>query len=282
MTSQAPPHRRIFAATLAFAALAALSAISLNAQSTTSLPLYNRNVVFLDPAHGGADSGAHLTDKLEEKDVTLAFEQRLRSLLQAKGLTVVSARDGDTLLTSDQRADMANHARPIACLLIHATSAVSGAYLATSSLQADLEPRPALPWDTAQASYVSQSLSLLEGLTNALASASFKPVTLQSSVPPIDSLTCPAVLIEFGPRSGTPVNDEGYQQQLADAITSALVVWRTTFDPPKPPVDPSADPSTPKAAPRPKIKPPVAPPAPPTPLGAPLRSVPSITPGGPR
>ena len=94
-------------------------------------------------------------------------------------------------MTSDQRADIANHARPIACLLIHATSSGSGAYLATSSLQGDPEPRSVLPWDTAQASYVSQSLSLLEGLTSALASASFKPMTLQSSVPPIDSLTCP-------------------------------------------------------------------------------------------
>jgi N-acetylmuramoyl-L-alanine amidase len=237
--------------------------------------------VFLDPAHGGTDSGAHLSDKLEEKDVTLAFEQKLRSLLAAKGLTVVSARDNDTLMTSDQRAEIANHGHPIACILIHATSSGSGTYLATSSLPSDPEPRAILPWDTAQATYISQSLGLLEGLTSALATATLKPVTLQSSVPPIDSLTCPAVLIEFAPRSGTPVNDEGYQQKLAEAITGALVTWKTTFDPPKP-VDPSVYPLAPKAAPRPKTKMPVAPPAPPTPPGAPLRSVPSITRGGPK
>ena len=276
------PHRRTFTAVLGFAAVA-LPASGLFGQSTASLPLYNRNLVLLDPAHGGSDPGAHLKGDLNEKDVTLAFEQKLRSLLSAKGLSVLSTRDSDATLTSDQRADLANHGRPIACILIHATSSGSGAYLATSSLPADAEPRSVLPWDTAQAAYVSQSAVLLQGMTSAFASAWLKPMTLQSSVQPLDSLTCPAVLLEFAPRSNTQVNDQGYQQQLAEAVTTALVAWRTTFDPPKPVVaDPTVDPVVPKVAPRPKIKPPVAAPAPPTPLGAPLKAVPSITPGAPR
>ncbi len=101
----------------------------------------------LDPAHGGTDSGARIGDTTLEKNVTLALAFRLRSLLTARGFTVVLTRDSDTAtepnspsnpLTLDDRAGIANHARGAACLLLHATGRGTGVHLYTS----ELEPIP--------------------------------------------------------------------------------------------------------------------------------------------
>ena len=130
------PLQQPVAIRLLAAALAALSATTTYAQSTT--PPLNRNVVVLDPAHGGTDNGAAITSNLLEKQFTLAFTTRLKTLLTNAGFTVVTTRDADptaaTPLTPDQRAGTANHVRALACILIHATPSGSGAHLFTSTL----------------------------------------------------------------------------------------------------------------------------------------------------
>ncbi len=133
------------------------------------IPL-NRKVIVLDPAHGGIDSGSQISDTTVEKDVTLALAFRLRSLLTARGFTVVMTRDADTAsepdatgsaLTLDDRAGIANHAHAAACLLLHATGSGNGVHLYSSELDAT-EGQPAIvPWLTAQAAWVPQS-QLLE------------------------------------------------------------------------------------------------------------------------
>ncbi len=43
-------------------------------------------------------------------------------------------------------------------------------------------------------------------------------------------MTCPAIALEIAPliagEDRTPASDEGYQQRVAEAVTSALVFWR--------------------------------------------------------
>src|ERR1700723_4400459 len=46
--------------------------------------------VVIDAAHGGADSGARLSDHLLEKDLALNLSVRLRSMLRAHGIFVVT------------------------------------------------------------------------------------------------------------------------------------------------------------------------------------------------
>ena len=78
--------------------------------AAASIPAINRNLVVLDPAHGGPDGGATLAGSAAEKDVTLALASRLRAALGAAGFTILSTRDSDpaTVLTTDQRADIVN------------------------------------------------------------------------------------------------------------------------------------------------------------------------------
>ena len=203
----------------------------------------NRTVVVLDPAHGGLDSGSRIGDSILEKNVTLALAFRLRSLLAARGFTVVMTRDSDAAteanstaapLTLDDRAGIANHARAVACLLLHATGSGTGAHLYSS----ELTPAPAevalLPWLTAQTAWVTQSQALESRLGSALTRAQIPLVMSAASVRPVDSLTCPALVVELAPEGDdeSSVNDNEYQQRVAQAIVGALVFWQNQAVPP--------------------------------------------------
>ena len=203
----------------------------------------NRNVVVLDPAHGGPDAGAKLGDRLLEKDVTLALAARLRTALTAAGFTVVSTREADSFnpLTTDQRAETANRAHAMACLVIHATGSGSGVHLYTSTLEpkdppdaadGDFEPTP---WDLAQAESVRESLHLESDLGTALGAAKVPVVMARAAVRPLDNLMCPAVAVEVAPLGvaggdATAVSDPDYQQRLAETLTRALQAWRSHAD----------------------------------------------------
>ena len=206
------------------------------------LPAFYRNLILLDPAHGGPDTGAHLPDNALEKDVTLAFAQRLRPALAAQGFTVVATRDSDpaTGLTPDQRAGTANHTRPLACILIHATATGSGIHLASSSLTPlddTATPSRALAWDSAQAPTLPMSLRLANEIGLALIDAHLPVILMRASVPPIDNVICPAIAIEVAPLSPssgntTAVTDAAYQQRIADAVANAVASFRTHNAPP--------------------------------------------------
>ena len=205
------------------------------------IPAFNRNLIFLDPAHGGPDNGAQLADDVLEKEVSLSFTTRLRAALATGGFNIIATRDADpaTPIPTDQRADIANHAHPTACLLLHATATGSGIHISTAPLpQADsfdTTPHYPLPWDSAQTTSIPQSLRLANEIGVALLHAKI-PVTLSpASIRPLDNLICPAVAIELAPIANgsdtTPVVDAAYQQHAAEAIASALSAWRSHNNP---------------------------------------------------
>lgn len=64
--------------------------------------------VFIDPGHGGSDSGA-AANGLEEKNVNLDISLQLRDFLQSDhGVEVAMARDDDSTVDLYARAPMAN------------------------------------------------------------------------------------------------------------------------------------------------------------------------------
>ncbi|MGB6132210.1 MAG: N-acetylmuramoyl-L-alanine amidase [Acidobacteriaceae bacterium] len=191
-------------------------------------------VVVLDAAHGGSDTGARLRDGVLEKDITLELERKLRVALRGQGVDVVTTRDADVDVPALNRAEIANHARAAACLEIHATATGSGVHLFTSSLPPAAET-PVLPWQTAQAAYVTQSLRLESEIDAALAHAAV-PVTLgRASVQPMDSLACPAVAVELAPlvagntTTGEAITDEKYENLVVSALAAAIGSWRSDW-----------------------------------------------------
>jgi N-acetylmuramoyl-L-alanine amidase len=141
---------------------------------------------------------------------------------------------GNSALTLDDRAGIANHAHAAACLLLHATGAGDGVHLYSS----ELDPAPAEtsvpPWLTAQAAWVSQSTQLEARIGAALQRAKLPLVSSRASVRPVDSLTCPAVVVELAPESEdrNSITDGDYQQRVSEAIAGALVFWAQQVKPP--------------------------------------------------
>jgi N-acetylmuramoyl-L-alanine amidase len=191
-----------------------------------------RFVVVLDAAHGGADSGARLqTDQLE-KSFTLAFSVRLRSLLSARGIQVVTTREQDLFIDSDRRAGMANHASAQACLSLHASQSGQGVHLYVSSL-APAQAAHFAAWKTAQAAWVTRSLTLAGVLNGALTHGGITVLAGRVGLPGVDSMACPAVAVEIAPESagadssGGGLDDPDYQARVAAALAAALLEWRT-------------------------------------------------------
>jgi N-acetylmuramoyl-L-alanine amidase len=194
-------------------------------------PPQPRFVVLLDAAHGGDDAGGHLGNT-PEKDFTLALSVRLRSLLAARGIQVVTTREADVTIDANRRAEIANHLTPQACLSLHASEAGSGVHLFTSSL-APAAPSRFPAWKTAQSAWVTRSLALAGVLNSDLTHAGLTVTLGRTALPTVDSMSCPAVALEIAPSRGpdnaitADVNDPAYQATVAEALAAALLDWKT-------------------------------------------------------
>ena len=204
--------------------------------------------VVIDAARGGSEYGARIDGHTYEKQVTLDLANRLRSLLSARDFNVVLTRDSDTLVTNEQRAAVANQNRPVACLLLHATSAGTGVHLWTSSLNAMPVGSTAVLWDEAQAPFVQRSQRLASEFAAALTRSKIAVSSGHTWIRPLDNMECPAIALEVGPEdSDTYSSDRTYQSHLADAIASQMLFWRghtdvvqSILNPPPPPAPPVA------------------------------------------
>src|ERR1039457_2327703 len=236
MSKQALHGRRLIAA-LAVVAIGS-AAISAAAQAPPA-PAPPFAAVLAAPP-GGNDPGGLLKDQAgtnqPEKNFTLALSVRLRSLLAARGIAVVTTRESDAAVDNDRRAEIANHANAQACLSLHTTQSGSGIHLFVSSLP-PVEPARFIPWKTAQAAWVTRSLALAGVLNSALLHAGMSVTLGRTTLPAVDGMTCPAVAVEIAPersadhKTTAGLDDPEYQARVAAALAAALVQWRTEAHP---------------------------------------------------
>jgi N-acetylmuramoyl-L-alanine amidase len=210
--------------------------LALSIPAFAQAPSPNRFTVVLDAAHGGDDTGGTLKDSsgavTPEKTITLALSVRLRSLLAARGITVVTTRESDATVDDNRRAEIANRPGAQACLSLHATQTGSGIHIFASSLP-PAEPSRILPWKTAQAAWVTRSLALAGDLNSALLHAGMTVTLGRTALTSIDSMACPAVAIEIAPEAATgsaqPLgpSDTAYQTRVDQALAAAILEWRS-------------------------------------------------------
>lgn len=75
--------------------------------------------VFIDPGHGGNDSGAVGVNGLLEKNINLEVSKKVASLLKKQGLEVKLSRENDTTLSLKQRTSSANEWKADCFVSIH-------------------------------------------------------------------------------------------------------------------------------------------------------------------
>ena len=181
-------------------------------------------VVAIDPAHGGNDPGVRFSEKLLEKNVSLAIAEKLRAELNNRGISSIMLRSGDDDVNPDDRAETANTARVSYYIAIHAGQIGSGVRVYT--------PLPAAsthslfkPWDQVQADQTDNSVQFAAGLASQLAEKKIAVRQLSGNVAPLSHVAAAAVSIEVAPAEHddeSTLESQAYVQKLAQAIASAV------------------------------------------------------------
>lgn len=190
----------------------------------------SRIVVLLDAGHGGDERGAQLTETLNEKDVTAALARRIQHELENRGITVSLLRSGDTTLTPDQRATVANSTRPALYVSVHAATLGTGVRIFTAMIPAASRTsrRAFLPWDTAQAAFVSGSDAVAQAIATECQARKIAVRALAAPVRPLNNIAAPAIAVEIAPQGDTveSITDAKYQEDVAAAIAAGIAAAR--------------------------------------------------------
>lgn len=195
--------------------------------TTSSGP--NRILAVVDPAHGGDERGAALSDKIAEKDVTLGFARLLRHELETRGFAVNLLRNGDNSLTLDQRAEAANVAGAGIYISVHAISQGNGARVYTALLPAEGESKGVFhAWNSAQSPVLQVSRIVSAAVVAELQKQQLSAQERPASLRPLNNVVVPAIAVELAP-GPDGINDlisANYQQRVAAAIADGVASVR--------------------------------------------------------
>jgi N-acetylmuramoyl-L-alanine amidase len=189
----------------------------------------HRVLAVVDPAHGGDERGAALTDTLAEKDVTLGFARLLRHELEQRGFSVVLLRNADINLTLDQRAGTANADRAGIYISLHAASQGTGARVYTALLPVEGQGNGTFhAWNVAQAPALPVSRAVAAAIVSEMQKRQLPARGSSASLRPLNNLLMPALAVELapGPNGIADLPSANYQQQVAAAVADAVAPFR--------------------------------------------------------
>jgi N-acetylmuramoyl-L-alanine amidase len=189
-----------------------------------------RMLAVVDPAHGGEERGAALSETLAEKDVTLGFARLLRHELETRGFAVALLRDSDTSLIPDQRAAATNVARAGIYISLHAVSQGNVARVYTALLPVAGSSNGVFhPWNAAQAPSLPVSRLVSAAIVNEMQKKDVPVRASSASLRPLNNVFMPAVAVELapGPNGIADLTSATYQQRVAAAIADGVVAVRS-------------------------------------------------------
>jgi N-acetylmuramoyl-L-alanine amidase len=198
-------------------------------------------VVILDPAHGGADPGAHGSSGIVESDVVLSYARLLRISMESQGLRVILTRQANDDPSFDDRSKLANAQRGGVFISLHVSSTGQPGTVRVYSLaQMTASPGAAfathgglLPWDRAQFKFIDQSRRLAELIQIQMAQRfrGSSETPFEAPVRQLRTVGAPAVAIEI---SSVSVADRAPLDQigpgLADGVARAVAAFRTIYE----------------------------------------------------
>jgi N-acetylmuramoyl-L-alanine amidase len=198
-------------------------------------------VVILDPAHGGADPGAHGSSGIVESDVVLSYARLLRISMESQGLRVILTRQANDDPSFDDRSKLANSQRGDVFISLHVSSTGQPGTVRVYSLAQMTAPQGAasaarsglLPWDRAQFRFIDQSRRLAELIQIQMAQRfrGSSETPFEAPVRQLRTVGAPAVAIEISSVSvadRTPLDQMG--PGLADGIARAVAAFRTIYE----------------------------------------------------
>ena len=189
--------------------------------------------IFLDPGHGGSDSGA-VSGGVREKDLTLSVYNKVSSKLATLGYTVLTSRNVDKDVDLVDRADQANKANADMLLSIHFNAGGRGIArgIETYYYQATADRVPKINKENHNnperlersrklANKVQQNLLYQTGANDRGVKRASFTVLRESSIP--------SILVELGfidnPEERNKIKTNEYQERLANGIVDGIVEY---------------------------------------------------------
>jgi N-acetylmuramoyl-L-alanine amidase len=195
-----------------------------------------KHIIVIDPAHGGQDTGIKLTDKVAEKDITLAVAQILRKeLAKENNLEVILTRDSDKEVSLEDRRKNIAKIKPDFVLSLHTNAgfgkSAAGFELYYQELNKDeIKEKKKVKGDARQEKnkYLNDSVRLariIQENLNTLFPRKGRGLR-KADLPVIEGLFLPAVNLEMGfatnPEDKKKLLSTNTQTEIAKVLAKSI------------------------------------------------------------
>ena len=190
-------------------------------------------MVVLDPAHGGTDPGARGVGGVRESDIVLDLTTQVRRGLEAQGFQVVQTRTANENPSFDDRSSLANAQTGAIFVTLHISSTGIASTVRVYTMPDMAMPQTnggLIPWEQAQAAYLSLSRKLGDAIQGELAQK-FKgsPANFQTAyVRQLRTTAAPAVAVEI---SNVTISDKAEMDRMLSGVAEAIVRGVVAFRP---------------------------------------------------
>jgi N-acetylmuramoyl-L-alanine amidase len=215
--------------------------------------------IALDPGHGGEDPGATGASGAHEKDIVLAIAKRLKARLESLPNTrVMLTRDGDYFVPLGTRVEKARKVQADLFVSIHADAFVeptargssvfvlsekgatssAARWLANDQNRADLigganvgardQQLASVLFDLSTTAQINDSIKLGKAVLTEIGGINrlHRGAVEQAGFAVLKAPDIPSILVETAfisnPEEEARLKDNGYQDQIADAITKGV------------------------------------------------------------
>ena len=222
--------KRIMELLFALAVLAGLLFAGDKVRTYVSVQQENvrRNLVVLDPGHGGKDPGKVGADEELEKDINLAISLKVREKLEEDGMEVVMTREEDVMLSDgdadnkkledlNRRIGIINEQQPAIAVSIHQNS------------YSDPAVRGAQVFYFTHSDKGKQAAETLQKELLEFDQENTRDIKANDTYYLLKKTEVPTVIVECGflscPGEAELLTDEAYQEELAGAIAKGIESW---------------------------------------------------------
>jgi N-acetylmuramoyl-L-alanine amidase len=220
------------------------------------------DVVVIDPGHGGTNRGSLGATGFLEKELNLELARRLRSALEAQGITVIMTRNDDVTVPIETRTEVANSTGADLLISLHANGFASPsakgfevyflspavdeeARFVAAAENSAIEPVAMLPeasdevafilWDTAQNEFVAESSYLAQLVNEEMARVITIPNrgVKQADFSVLKGAYVPGILVESAfitnPQEEAMLRDADFQERVAKAVAAAVARFKQEY-----------------------------------------------------
>lgn len=187
-----------------------------------------RNLVVLDPGHGGRDPGKVGAQGEQEKDINLAISLKVKERLEKDGMEVVMTREEDVMLTDEDasnkkledlnnRIRIINERQPAVAVSIHQNS------------YSDASVKGAQIFYFTYSDKGKQAAEALQKELLEFDQENTRKIKANDTYYLLKKTEVPTVIVECGflscPEEAALLTDEAYQKKLAEAIAKGIESW---------------------------------------------------------